>query len=329
MHSNRRTFLTAAAAWSAGLATTSIHAQQGAMEVLKIVNGFPAGTTPDVVARQVGDKLAGQIARAVVVENRTGAGGQIAVSTVKTAPPDGSSLLLTPMAVMGVYPFTYKHLPYDPVADFAPVSMAALFDYAIAVGPAVPNKVQTVHDLMSWYRANPSKANIASSATGSPLHFVGLMLGRASGVELSHVGYRGTPPAINDMLGGNMPALCAPLGTFLPLRDAGKLRILATSGPKRSRFTPDVPTLVEEGYKDMVYTEWYSFFVPAKTPAAVVGKLNSALRPVLLSDDVVKAFASFGMEAAPSTPETLSASLQENLRIWGPIVKSIGFSADS
>lgn len=329
MYSTRRSFIAAAAACSSGVTVSSTWASQPMLDVLKIMSGFPAGTTPDVVARSVGDKLVGRLARAVVVDNRTGAGGQLAAAAVKSAPPDGSNLLLTPMAVMGVYPFTYKKLPYDPVADFTPVSIGAVFDYGVAVGPAVPESVKTIRDLVAWYRANPSKANIASSATGSPLHFVGVMLGRKSGLELTHVGYRGTPPAINDMLGGNMPALCAPLGTFLSLRDPGKLRILASTGRTRSRFTPDVPTLVEEGYKDMVFTEWYSFFAPARTSSSVVERVNAELKRALLSDEVVKAFANFGMESSPSSSDELMASLQENLKTWSPIVKSIGFSADT
>lgn len=329
MQNSRRQFLATAAAMSSGLALGPAAAEQAQVDLLKIINGFPAGTTPDVVARSVGDRLAGRTARAVVVENRTGAGGQLALMAVKTAAPDGSSLVLTPMAAMGVYPFTYKKLAYDPVADFAPVSIGALFDYAVAVGPAVPEAVKTVRDLMAWYKKNPAKANIASSATGSPLHFVGIVLGRKSGVELTHVGYRGTPPAISDMLGGSVPALCAPLGTFLPLREAGRIRILASTGRARSRFTPDVPTLSEEGYADMVFTEWYSFFAPLRTPAAIVQRLNAQLHAALGSPEVVKAFEGFGMDPSPSTPEALAASLRENLSIWGPIVKSIGFSADT
>lgn len=326
---DRREFLAAAVAYAGGLASASAAAQQAAaVDTMRIINGFPAGTTPDVVARKVGEKLEGRFARVVVVENRTGAGGQIAASAVKAGAHDGSYLLLTPMAVMGVYPHTYKRLPYDPVADFAPVSIGAIFDYAIAIGPAVPESVKSVADLMAWYKANPTKATIASSATGSPLHFFGVMLGRASGVELTHVGYRGTPPAINDMMGGNVPAICAPLGTFLPLREAGKIRILASSGAKRSRFTPDVPTLLEEGYKDFVATEWYSFFAPAKTPPAIIQRLNAELKTVLLSKDVVETLASFGMDAAPSSPDQLAASLKQNLEKWGPIVQSIGFTAD-
>ncbi len=325
----RRVFLGGGAAALGALVPAAAWSQTERMETARIINGFPPGTTPDVISRKVGDKIMGRYAKTVIVENRTGAGGQLAVSEVKNAAADGSSILLTPMSMLGVYPFTYKKLPYDPVADLTPVSMGSSFDYGIAVGPAVPESVKSVPELMEWYKANPSKANISSSAAGSPLHFVGVMLGRAAGIELTHVAYRGTPPAINDMLGGSMPALCGPLGTFLPLMGAGKIRLLASSGAQRSRFTPNVATLAEQGYKDLVFSEWYGFYAPAKTPAATIQRLNRELQQALLSKDVVDTLATVGMEAAPSTPEQLAATLKKDLATWGPIVKAIGFTAEN
>lgn len=329
MSISRRVFLGGGAAALGTLAPAIAWSQAERMETARIINGFPPGTTPDVISRKVGDKIMGRYAKTVIVENRTGAGGQLAVSEVKKAVADGSSILLTPMSMLGVYPFTYKKLPYDPVADLAPVSMGSTFDYGIAVGPAVPESVKSIPELMEWYKANPSKANISSSAAGSPLHFVGLMMGRAAGVELTHVAYRGTPPAINDMLGGSMPALCGPLGTFLPLMGAGKIRLLASSGAQRSRFTPHVATLAEQGYKDLVFSEWYGFYAPAKTPSDTIQRLNRELQQALLSKDVVDTLATVGMEAAPSTPEQLASTLKRDLATWGPIVKAIGFTAEN
>lgn len=324
----RRTFLktTGTAALLAGLAP---HALAQALESVRIVQGFPAGTTPDVLARKVADALTKGYAKAAMVDPRTGAGGQLAVSNVKAAVPDGSTLLLTPMSILGIYPHTYKKLPYDPVADLTPVTMGVIYDYGIAVGPAVPESVKTINDLMAWYKANPGKANIASSATGSALHFVAVMLGRASGVELTHVGYKGSTPALQDMLGGTLPALCAPLGTFLSYVQEGKLRILASSGAKRSRFAPNVPTLAEQGFKDLVFDEWYGFYLPPKASPETVKKLNAALVTILAAPDVAETLAKFGMEPKTSTPEQLAAALQADLKRWAPIVKSIGFTADS
>lgn len=327
MSIQRRHFLASTAAAAASLAIPFDRAfAQSSIDMARIIVGFPAGSTPDVLARKVGERLAKGYAHAALVDNKPGAGGQLAVTTVKNAAPDGATILLTPMSILGVYPHTYKRLPYDSVADLAPVSMGVTYDYGIAVGPGVPESVKTINDLMAWYKANPNQANMGSPATGSTLHFVTVMLGRAAGVNVIHVGYKGSGPAMQDMLGGTLPAICAPLGTFLT---QPKVRILATSGAKRSRFTPNVPTLAEQGFKDMVYDEWYGFFLPGKTSPSVVGKLNASLRSALADKDIVDTLATFGMEPAPSSPEQLAAALKADLNRWEPIVKSIGFSADT
>lgn len=292
----------------------------------QIVVGFPAGTTPDVLARKVAERLSKGYASAVVVDNRSGAGGQIAVSAVKGAPADGNNILLTPMSPLGVYPHTYKKLPYDPVADLLPVAMGASFDYGIGVGPAVPESVTDIRGLLAWAKADPTRASFGSPATGSTLHFVIEVLGRSAGMPITHVGYRGSGPAIQDMLGGNLPGLCAPLGSFL---NQPKLRVLATSGAKRSRFTPTVATLAEQGFPDMVYSEWYGFFVPARTPAERIRTLNAALREAIASPDVGASLATFAMEATPSSPDELARSLSDETRRWGAVVKTIGFTAES
>lgn len=327
MSIDRRQFIHTTIA-SALLACVGRDVLAQALESTRIVIGFTAGSTPDVLARKVGAKLAGSYARSAIVDNRPGAGGQLAVTSVKPSPANGTDILLTPMSILGVYPHTYKRLPYDPIADLTPVSIGVTYDYGIAVGPAVPESVKTIADLMAWYKANPRSANIGSPAPGSTLHFVGVMLGRAAGVELSHIGYKGSPQAIQDMIGGNLPAMCSPLGSFTNTY-GGKLRVLATTGAKRSRFTPNVPTLAEQGYKDMVFSEWYGFFLPAKASPEAVKKLNTALQQALTSPDIVGTLADFAMEPAPSTPEELVASLKSEMQRWAPIVKSIGFVAES
>jgi tripartite-type tricarboxylate transporter receptor subunit TctC len=327
MSIHRRHFLASTAAAAASLTIPFERAlAQSAIDTARIVVGFPAGVTPDVLARKVGEHLTKNYAQAVLVDNKPGAGGQLAVTTVKMAAPDGATMLVTPMSILGVFPHTYKSLPYDPQKDLVPVSKGVTFDYGIAVGPVVPESVKSINDLIAWYKANPTQANIGSPSTGSTLHFVIVMLGRAAGVNITHVGYKGSNPAMQDMIGGTLPALCSPLGTFL---NQPKLRVLATCGARRSRFTPDVPTLVEQGFKDMIYDEWYGFFLPAKTAAGVVNKLNTALAAALKEKDTIDTLATFGMEATPSSPEQLAAALKADLDRWGPIVKSIGFSADS
>lgn len=323
---NRRRFGALSASLAAGTLLRPATGWAQSVDTARILVGFPAGSTPDVLARKVGDHLAKGYCRSAVVDNRTGAGGQLAVSATKSAAPDGSNILLTPMSMLGVYPHTYKRLPYDPMADLTPVSMGVTFDFAIGVGPGVPESVRNINDLMAWYKAHPDKASIGSPATGSTLHFTSVLLGRAAGVDITHVGYRGSGPAISDMLGGNLPALCSPLGSFL---NQPKLRVLATCGANRSRFTPDVPTLAEQGLREVVYSEWYGFYLPAKASATTIGRLNTALREALALPDIVQTLATFGMESAASTPEQLAATLQTDIQRWGTIVKSIGFTADN
>lgn len=326
MSYTRRQILAAGTAAAASVAYSRNALAQAAPETVRLVVGFPGGTTPDVLARKVGERLTKGYTRAAIVENRLGAGGQLAVAAMKGAAADGSNILLTPMSMLGVFPHTYKKLPYDPEADLTPVSLGATFEYGIAVGAAVPDSVKDIRDLIAWYKADRARANMASPSTGSTLHFVTVMLGRAAGVDITHIGYKGSSPAIADMLGGTMPALCAPLGSFF---NQPKLRVVATSGAKRSRFTPNVPTLAEQGFKDLVFEEWYGFFLPAKAPKDVVNRLNAALRLALAENEVVDTLATFGLEPVPSSPEQLAAALRADHQKWRGIVKSIGFSADS
>lgn len=191
----------------------------------------------------------------------------------------------------------------------------------------MPQHVKNIPDLMAWFKEDPANANMGSPATGSTLHFATVMLGRAAGVNLTHVGYRGSSAAIQDMLGGVLPAMCAPLGSYMDDYD-GRLRLLATSGAERSPFTPDVATLKEQGYPDLVFSEWYGFFLPAKAGAGIVARLNEALRAALGAPAIAESLTQFAMEPAPSSPAELAAMLRADMEQWGPIVKSIGFSAD-
>ena len=231
----RRHFVLSTAAGIAALAQPLARAQ-GLPERATILAGFAAGGTVDVTARRVADKLRDVLARSVVVDNRTGAGGQIALSALKTASADGLTLLVTPMSMLGIYPHTYKRLPYDPVADFQPVSQAVRFDFGFAVGPMVPASVKTLQDFIAWCKANPKDANFGSPAAGSVPHFVAELFGRAAGIDLKHVPYRGTQPAITDLIGGTVAAVSGPVGEFLQHLPGGKVRLLATSGAARSKF---------------------------------------------------------------------------------------------
>ena len=326
---NRRQHLLGLAAVSA-LPTFSARAQGAAMLDRAIIYaGFAAGGTVDVTARRVADNLRDKYAKSVLVENRTGAGGQIALSALKIAPADGSVLACTPMSMLGIYAHTYKKLPYDPVADFLPVSQAVQFDFGFAVGPQVPATVKTPADFVAWCKANPGNANFGSPAAGSVPHFVAELFGRAAGLDLRHVPYRGTQPAIADLMGGQVASVSGPVGEFLQHLPTGRVRLIATSGITRSRFTPNVPTFAEQGFKDLVFGEWFGFYAPGKTPADVVARLSAAIKVALGSPDVVEGLGQMGLEAKSSTPAELAALLKRDTDRWGPLVKTIGFTADS
>jgi tripartite-type tricarboxylate transporter receptor subunit TctC len=325
---HRRDWLKASAA-SALLGSIGSHAwAQAQIESIKIVTGFTPGGTSDTICRRVAEKLAPGYAKNAFVENKTGAGGQIAVQTVKAAPPDGNTVLQTPMSMLGIYPHIYRKLSYDPFTDVIPVTLGCTFDFGFAVGPMVPAEVRTIQDFLAWCKANPDKANFGSPAAGSTPHFIGALLGKWANIDLRHVAFRGTQPAILDMIGGQIAAVSGPIGEFTQHVAAGKCRLLAASGAKRSPFAPNTPTLVEQGLRDFVYDEWFGFFVPARTPNDVVTRLNTALRAALAAPETVNGLAAMGLEAQSSTPAELAQRLRRDHDRWGPLVKQIGFTAE-
>jgi len=333
--SNRRQFIQTALTPVAmgALAPFSAFAQTGALplEQIKIINGFPAGGSADVTSRRIGEKLgnSGYTKNAGVVENKTGAAGRIAVETVKAAPADGSTLLLTPYSMMSIYPHIYSKLSYDPFKDFVPVVMGSVLTQGLAVGPMVPASVKNLKDFLAWAKANPTNASYGSPAAGSTPHFLGALFSLNSNVELKHIPYRGSIPGITDVIGGQLAAMITPHGDFIPNHKAGKLRVIATSGSKRSPFLPDVPTFVEQGFPDLVIEEWFGFYAPAKTPANVVAAANAAINAALKDKVVIDSLALSGLVPVGGTPEDMARDMKKQYDAWGPIVKRIGFTAES
>ncbi len=226
--------------------------------------GYPAGGTTDAVSRRVAEKLQSNgYAKVALVDNKAGASGRIAIEELKRSPADGSVMLLTPASAISLFPHIYTKLNYR-MEDVTPVSTACRIAFGFGVGPAVPASVKNLKDYLAWAKANPGQANYGSPGAGSPPHFLGALLGKEAGVDLRHVPYRGSAPGIQDLLGGQVPAMSSPIGDYLPYLKDGRLRLLATSGQTRSRFAPDVPTYAEQGFKDLVMSEYYEFFLPGK-----------------------------------------------------------------
>jgi tripartite-type tricarboxylate transporter receptor subunit TctC len=292
---------------------------------IRIIFPYAAGGSGDATIRLIADKMQASLNQSVVVENRTGGAGRIGVSAVKNAAPDGLTLLYTPFAAVTIYPFVYRTLDYDPFTDLRPLAQLCTFDFGLAVGPNLPAK--TPEELVAWLKANPDKAQFGSPGAGALPHFFGLMFGKAAGVEMTHIAYKGGSPAIADLLGGQIPIVSSTASEFLDLHRAGKLRVIATSDVERSPGFPDVPTFKESGI-DIVGTSWYAMFAPAKTPDDVVARLNKAIVDAVRAPDVRERLIGFGLNPTGTSPAALGAIQKADAAKWAPIVKASGFMAD-
>jgi tripartite-type tricarboxylate transporter receptor subunit TctC len=301
---------------------------QANLELARIICGFPPGGTSDAISRRIADKLRGGYATNVVVDNKPGAGGQIGVTTLRDSPADGSAMLLTPSSMLSIYPFVYKNLPYKPLEDVQPVSLACYFNHAFGVGPAVPESVKTVKDFLAWAKANPAKANYGSPGAGSMPHLIVGLLNQLTGSDLKHIPYRGSAPGIQDLLGGQISAMSSPIGDYLPYVKTGKLRVLAISGINRSPFVPDVATYRQQGFPITV-REWYGVFLPGKARPEVVRRAAAYLQPALAQPDLVASMAQVGMEVQSSTSQVLGDLLKADADEWRRLIKQIGFTAES
>ena len=333
MMTTRRQFVTsfaASAALPGALWHTAACAQgpQPLLKQLTIVVAFPAGGATDAVARLLGENaLRGNYAENVTVENRAGAGGRVGTEYVKNRPADGSTMLFTSAFPLAIFPHIYKKMPYDTFADFVPVAPTSKGNLGLAIGPGVPSNINTLPEFVAWCKANPGKSNFGT-ASGSGQHFAGVMFGRNAGIDFRLVPYKGGAPAVVDMLGGHISSTISPLPEIIPHAAEGKIRILATTGAKRSRFLPNVPTMSEFGYRDVVFQDWSGFLAPAKTPPELVARANAAISAFVQSDKGTEALAKLGTEAdAQSVPE-FAATVKASWERYRDIVKSTGFSAE-
>ena len=316
---HRRTHLALLAALTASALAPSAFAQDN---TLRIVVGYPPGGSSDRMARIVGEKLQSRLGMPVVVENRPGAGGRLAAQQIRAGNLGQNVLMVANPAVMVVAPQVFKDNGYDAEKDFVPVSHVNDYEFGLAVATAVP--VRELNHLLAWLRANPSQANVGVPATGSLPHFFALMTGEKAGVNTQVIGYKGSAPLITDLLGGQIPVAVDTYDTLLPQHEAGKLRILATSGSQRSPMSPGIPTFKESGL-NLTASGWNTFFAPAAMPAERVARYASTIHAIMKEAETQQKFIDAKMIPVAASQAETAAMLKAYRAQWAPVVQKSGY----
>jgi tripartite-type tricarboxylate transporter receptor subunit TctC len=293
---------------------------------VRLVVPFPAGGTTDVIARLVGQKLSASLQQQFVIDNRPGAGGNIGADMVAKAPADGYTLLLGTVSSHSINPSLYARMPYDAMKDFAPISLLATSPNVLVVNPSL--SARSVQELVTLAKAKPGTLTFASGGNGTTHHLAGELFKRMAGVDMIHVPYKGNAPAITDVIGGQVNLMFDNVGNSLPHIKAGKLRALAVTGPARTSVLPNVPTLAELGFAGFNITPWFGLFAPARTPPAILQRLNVAVNAALHESQVRDLIATEGMEAQGNSPEQFRTFLQGESVRWSKLVKESGARID-
>ena len=293
---------------------------------VRVILPFSPGGSIDVLARLVAERIGAETGKSALVENITGASGHIGIRAVRDAKPDGSVLLISPSSPMILHQhFFGEKLTFDPFADFAPISLATSSDYALAVAKNVP--ATNVKELTAWLKADPRRANYGTPGAGALTHFLGLEFGRLIGVPMEHVPYRGSPPALNDLMAGQIPIAALSTSELAQHHVAGAIRIVGTFTDGPSPFVAGVPTMKEQGI-DLSALGWYAFYAPARTPPEIVARLNRIVVETVRDPSIRVKLLGMGVEPVGSTPEELTRAQQRDKDFWGPIVKASGFKPE-
>ena len=287
---------------------------------------YPPGGPTDVVARAIGAKLTEAWGQQIIIDNRAGAGGMIGTELGARAAPDGYTLLFGTSAGMTINPALQSKLPYDPVKDFAPVSLLVINPQLLVLNPTVP--ANSVKELVALAKAKPGQLNYASVGQGSPNHLGMELLKALTGTNIVHVPYKGTGPAITDLLGGQVQLMFNSMPTVLPLVRSGKLRALAVGSTQRISAIADIPTVAESGVPGFENVTWYGMFAPAKTPREIVNKLNAQVVRILAEPDMAQRLSSQGAEPRSSSPEDLAKFMRVEFERWAKVIKSAGVKVE-
>jgi tripartite-type tricarboxylate transporter receptor subunit TctC len=298
------------------------HAQTYPSRPITLIISFAPGGSTSVVGRGIADKMSELLGEKIVVDNRPGAGGTVGTRAVAKAEPDGYTLLLGYTGTLAIGPSLYKNPGYDPRKDFAPIGMIGNAPNSLVVNPSFPAK--TVAELITYAKANPDKVNFGSAGAGTASHITGEYFASAAGIKLVHIPYKGTGPAMTDLLGGHIPMAFAPIPASHANVAAGKLRALAVTSVTRSGLLPEVPTMIEAGLPGFDASLYYGLVAPAGTPRPIIDKLNKALRDALASDEVRRQLGNDGTEITPGTPEDYADFIDKDEKKWSRLVKSSG-----
>ncbi len=324
---SRRLALLALALASAAAAAPALGQADYPSRPLTYVVPFPAAGTADIFARQFAAELAKRLGQPVVVDNRAGANGNLGSAHVVNAPADGYTLLLGTVSTVAINPHIYgKNMPYDPLKDLQAVSGTHSIPNVLVVNTATPYK--SVQDLIAAAKAKPGALAYASAGNGNSMHLAGEQFRVQAGIDLLHVPYKGGPPALNDVLAGQVPMMFNNLPAVLPLIRNGKLRALAVATPQRSRLLPEIPTMEEAGLKGYVSTVWNGIFVKAGTPRPIVDRLNREIVAILQSPAMRQSLEEQGFDVIPSSPEQFTAFVRAETPRWADVVKRSGATAD-
>ena len=319
---SRRTLLALLiAGLTQGIAAPAFGQTAGSARTTKVIVGSPAGSLGDVLARLVADKLREAGGHTTLVDNRPGAAGALAADAVARSPGDGSTLLVAPDAVMVVNPFVYAKLPYDPVRDFQPVALLGKASLVLLASPTL--KVKTFEDFVRLAKSQPKAINYGSGGAGHPTHILMELINNRTGIQLTHVPYKGTTPALQDLMSGQIGVMVAGMVEALPQIKAGNVVPLAASGPTAKENLPGVPEL-KDFHPDLNLSVWFAVFAPASTPPALVRTLNAEINTAWQQPDVRKRLADFGLVPQPSTPAELTQLMAQDRERFGPLVKSLG-----
>jgi tripartite-type tricarboxylate transporter receptor subunit TctC len=323
MQVNRRELLKWASA--ASLASSGVvRAQSG---TARLIVGFPPGGLADSVARVVAPQMAKGTGTPTIVENKPGAAGQLGVQAMRQGEPDGLTLLVTSASILTLTPHLYRKPMFDSLRDVTCISTLCDQSFALAVPATSP--VKSVAEFIAWGKANPKELNFASPGLGTSPHFLGVMFGRETGLAMNHIAYKGTAPGLQDLIGGQVASTFNPLPTMIEFHQAGRIRILAVTNPRRVASLPDVPTFSELKLRGLEYLEWYGMFAPARTSDNIVRRLQEAVHQAVASKEFVDAAKRLELEPRTIDAAGLRKLLEADSNRWAGIVKATGITLDS